>query len=517
MNVTRARQLLTDLAKFGVQEFCVCAGARNATLVKVISHAENAIVHSFFEERCAAFFALGRIRNTNRPVAVVTTSGTAAAELLPAAIEAYYSRLPLVLVTADRPQSYRKSGAPQAIEQVGLFSHYVLVQQDIAERDSAVVERISFQAPTHINICFEEPLLDEEISSWSLPTTASVSEAPWEEIIDEKFNEFLSTVKSPLVIVGSLPRAQVNDVVSVLEKIDWPIYAEGHSGMRELPQFQSRLFRAGDRYLPLGKVDGIVRIGHVPTLRPWRDLEKSNLPVISFSHTPFSGLARDKSLAAPLRQLSVLLDGHRSADGWAFELARDQKLHAKLINLFAQFPKSEPALISALSRKIPNGARIFIGNSLPIREWDLAATYENKNFWVTGNRGANGIDGLISTFLGFCSERDSNWALLGDLSALYDLAGLWPIQNLATRDINIIVVNNGGGKIFSRVFNNDAAFENRHRLNFAAWAKMFSLDYEVWTEIPEVISRSLHPRIIELIPDNEQSDLFWQNYEKMDQ
>ena len=121
MNTRIIRSTLTALARMGVAEVCVAAGARNAPLITALMESEGVKVWSFFEERCAAFFALGRIQVDRQPVAVLTTSGTAAAELLPAVIEAHYQGLPLVLITADRPIRYRGSGAPQAIEQKDLF------------------------------------------------------------------------------------------------------------------------------------------------------------------------------------------------------------------------------------------------------------------------------------------------------------------------------------------------------------------------------------------------------------
>lgn len=143
-NVERARELIETVRAFGVIDFCVCSGSRNAPLIAVIDDA-----YSFVDERSAAFFAVGRARRDARPVAVITTSGTAVAELLPAAIEAYYSGVPLVLITADRPARYRGTGAPQAIEQETIFGVY-------AERDVSAWNR---RMPLHINMEFDEPLL----------------------------------------------------------------------------------------------------------------------------------------------------------------------------------------------------------------------------------------------------------------------------------------------------------------------------------------------------------------------
>ena len=166
-NLAAARRVIALARELGVENFCVCGGSRNAPLLSVLAvgrwplaeekpatangQRPTSNVFSFVDERSAAFFALGRAKLTERPVAVITTSGTAAAELLPAAVEAHYSGVPLILITADRPARYRGTGAPQAIEQEAIFGVY-------ASRDAASWSRIG---PLHINIEFDEPLIDE--------------------------------------------------------------------------------------------------------------------------------------------------------------------------------------------------------------------------------------------------------------------------------------------------------------------------------------------------------------------
>ncbi len=147
-NIAAARDLIARVRTLGVEEFVVCGGSRNAPLIVALAGART---FSFVDERSAAFFALGRCKRDDKPVAVVTTSGTAVAELLPAAIEAYYSGAPLVLITADRPARFRGTGAPQAIEQIGIFGSYAATSLDGWNRDT----------PLHINIEFDEPLIDE--------------------------------------------------------------------------------------------------------------------------------------------------------------------------------------------------------------------------------------------------------------------------------------------------------------------------------------------------------------------
>src|SRR5437016_5389318 len=143
-NIAAARAIIERVRGLGVVDFCICGGSRNAPLIVALETG-----YTFVDERSAAFFALGRAKRDERPVAVITTSGTAAAELLPAAIEAYYSGVPLVLITADRPARYRGTGAPQAIEQSAIFGVY-------AERSLRDWNR---RMPLHINVEFDEPLL----------------------------------------------------------------------------------------------------------------------------------------------------------------------------------------------------------------------------------------------------------------------------------------------------------------------------------------------------------------------
>ncbi|MGZ8829316.1 MAG: thiamine pyrophosphate-binding protein [Thermoanaerobaculia bacterium] len=154
-NLERAHRIVQQVRELGASDFCTCAGSRNSPLLAVLAEADEARLFSFVDERSAAFFALGRVKLQGRPAAVVTTSGTAVAELLPAVVEAYYSSLPLVLITADRPGRFHGSGAPQTIDQAGIFGSYAATSIESWDRTK----------PLHINIEFEEPLIDDVIPS----------------------------------------------------------------------------------------------------------------------------------------------------------------------------------------------------------------------------------------------------------------------------------------------------------------------------------------------------------------
>jgi len=159
MNAILAECVLAQLQAIGVTDVSVCPGGRNAPFVSLLSGSTQFCSFWWYEERSAAFFSLGKAKLHNRPAAVVTTSGTAAGELLPAAMEGYYSGVPLLLITADRPRRFRGTGAPQAAEQVGLFGIYTPFFQDLAKNEKCDLSAWDQTAPAHLNICFEEPLL----------------------------------------------------------------------------------------------------------------------------------------------------------------------------------------------------------------------------------------------------------------------------------------------------------------------------------------------------------------------
>ena len=150
-NIATARRVIERVRGAGASDFCVCGGSRNAPLIAVLGSMTDVRLYSFIDERSAAIFALGRAKRDGKPVAVVTTSGTAAAELLPATVEAFYSGVPLVLITADRPARFRGTGVPQSIDQIGLFGAYAATD----------IDQWSRRLPLHINVEFDEPLIDE--------------------------------------------------------------------------------------------------------------------------------------------------------------------------------------------------------------------------------------------------------------------------------------------------------------------------------------------------------------------
>jgi 2-succinyl-5-enolpyruvyl-6-hydroxy-3-cyclohexene-1-carboxylate synthase len=516
VNLARSARLLERLAAAGVAELCLCPGGRNSPIVLAAQRARGVVSYSFFEERSAAFFALGRARASGAPVAVVTTSGTAAAELLPATVEAYYSGVPLVLVTADRPAAYRHTGAPQTIEQVGLFGIYAPTVFD-GERLDDELDLAAWDAagPVHVNICFDEPLVEGPVPETAVTVRARTTAARGANA--GPLVTFFARVRRPLVLVGPLDAADRAPVRDFLLRYAAPVYAEPASGLREEPALADLLLTSGEGALTRADVDGVLRVGGVPTVRLWRDLEGrlAHLPVCAVARTPFPGLTRASLVRGDPGAIlqSIVVPAVDRAATRAL-IAADRARAERLAPLWERYPHAEPTLLRAISGLVPAGALVYLGNSLPIREWDLAAERRPRSWDVGANRGVNGIDGQLSTFFGMCRPGRENWAVVGDLTALYDLSAPWVLPQLDVGPIRIVVVNNGGGQIFAWL-SPHAGLRNEHRRELSGWAALWELPHHRWETVPGAAPADAHA-VIELLPDREQTARFWQACDALD-
>ena len=465
-NIELARRTIAAVRSLGVTDFCVCAGSRNAPLLAVLDATQQIKISTFVDERSAAFFALGIGKRLGRPACVVTTSGTAVAEMLPAAIEAHYSGVPLVLLTADRPARFRGTGAPQSIDQQGIFGIHACSRIDDWDGTGAL----------HINVEFDEPLIDDEIEA----------DAPWPVRMRAHVMPDVTPVpiafEKPLLLIGGLASEDRDRVRDFALALNAPVYAEPLSGLREDEALRDLLV-LNERSLARDGFDGVIRIGNVPTLRFWRDLDRSDLGLVSFSRLRFPGLSRGE--VHPIEALPEVEP--RTRDEGFF--ARDREQRARFDALLDAEPDSELAIFRRLSRELPIGSRIYLGNSLPVREWDLAASREQREYVIEANRGANGIDGQLSTSFGW----DADFAIVGDLTALYDLNAPW-IESKT----HVVVINNFGGRIFERVATGAPRLAlNEHAIAFDKWAAMFGID------------------VTELRPDAEASRRVWQRYDEL--
>lgn len=557
-NVAWSLDILRTLVAHGIHDFSVCAGARNAPLVVAIEEFRKAnkavTVHSFFDERSAAFFALGQARGSGRPTAVVTTSGTAVTELHSALAEADLSGVPLLALTADRPRRLRQSGAPQSIDQPGLFAKFVAKTWDLEYREAFDFSFGDRLRPLHVNLCYDEPLLSGDaavdLDRTLAPVAAVIAPTQDVQVVDQatvaRLSAFVLAPFDGFAVVGPLETTAREAVAQFILHFQLPCFLEGTSGLRGDRRLRALELKGGDGvvqdWVRSGQAKRVLRLGGVPTVRVWRDLDDAAIgtETLSLSHLRFAGLARGtflhvsggvQGIAATLRAAVAAAAPAKLARVGERWLAYDQRTSVALTSTLGNQPDSEPALFAALSRAIGPCDFVYVGNSLPIREWDLAASRESS--WaVQANRGVNGIDGQISTAFGLLESKAKQtaiataWIVVGDLTALYDLSAPW-IRNHARREtqraatrVRIVVINNQGGRIFSRVLakapGGAAPFENAHDLGFKSWAEMWGLRYLlVEHDIASALKaiEDADDAIVELRPSNEATCEFWRQFQ----
>jgi 2-succinyl-5-enolpyruvyl-6-hydroxy-3-cyclohexene-1-carboxylate synthase len=512
-----ALEVVHRCLRAGLCEFVVCAGARNAALVEALARAEAAgriRLWRHFEERSAGFFALGRTLETGQPCAVVTTSGTAAAELLPAVIEAHYQARPLVAITADRPAAFRGTGAPQAIEQVGLFGVYAW-QGGFPGWDG--------KGPLHLNVEFEESF---EAGAVDFPAQGVGTFAPVKDRLDvAALARWLreDLYQGIVVLIGGLEPDEREEVFHFCRDLGAPVVAEATSGLREA--LQALAIHDADRILKARPPGKILRLGEVPSGRFWRDLETlTDISVWSVCRNGLPGLARECQVTrGPLNRVIPALGTIEAADDALDLLVGASGRATRTEELLECYPDSEPALLRALSHYACLGSGVYLGNSLPIRQWNLFAQWTRPVPSVRANRGANGIDGQISTWLGWSAELSDTWALLGDLTALYDPAGLFMLGQVHPDGRVLAVIHNGGGKIFERLKRlktlsprTAECLTNPHTADLAGLALLWGMRHLQVRRADDfdAFESGGKPILLEILPDPVQTAQFWTEWDR---
>jgi 2-succinyl-5-enolpyruvyl-6-hydroxy-3-cyclohexene-1-carboxylate synthase len=331
----------------------------------------------------------------------------------------------------------------------------------------------------------------------------------------ELLEDFLAKRDELVVLAAGLRPEEAAMLTPALLKLGAPIVAEATANLCDASLSQL-LMRGGEKALAALKPRRVLRLGAVPSWRWWRDLESATgVHVMHLANASFSGLARHQGVGP--QPLSLLCDamlkaasdhGRMVVSRFHETLKLDERLDAQ--------PLSEPAWMRALSLAVPEGARVFLGNSLPIREWNFAAVHRHE---CHANRGANGIDGIVSSFFGVSVGAAESWLIVGDLSALYDLSGPWIAAQLPNANRRIVIINNGGGKIFARVDSlralDDGAramIENQHAMDFKPWADLWRMPYRIASRAEELNNLPAGDVIIEVRPDAAQTEAFWTSW-----
>ena len=437
-----ARVIVRQIVEAGITDVVISPGSRNAPLSIAFHQASvKGLIklHVRIDERTAAFFALGIAKASGLPVPIVCTSGTAVANYHPAVLEASHTNLPLLVLTADRPASLRKTGANQTTEQARIFGKAVRYFADVSGSVYPMELPLnSLQSgPVHLNIQFEEPLIGDKSDNWLNDLTIT---AP--KIFDRKApgTFYTKSTRGVLVIGHDRGGLSVDAVRDFADALGWPVIAEDPLTFEKAISHASIFLTSraiADDLAP----DTVVVIGRTTLSRSINALIKMARKEIvidpRMATVDSDRMASQKFLQLP--KVEVQPADSEYKEKWQ----KYSQRAAKMVGDISQW--SEALIAREIGAAIPAGTSLFISSSRPIRDLEGFAS-ARTGVETFANRGLAGIDGNISTALGIASQRKETIAVLGDLGFLHDLTGL--IHN---EDINlkILVINNDGGGIFS--------------------------------------------------------------------
>ena len=506
------RALLDELVRCGMRHACTCPGSRNTPIVLSIAADERLRAWSHVDERAAGFFALGAAKASGLPVAVTCTSGTAAANLMPAVIEAHEAAVPLIVLTADRPPELRDVGAGQTIDQIKLYGDAIkwFVELGVPE---ATPERLRWvrslacraywtaiggrPGPVHINVPLREPLVLEEPLGPDEPGGGGRADGrPW--LTQERTTPMVARAiprrhefQKTVLVAGDLgPNRQLGArLAAFAARARVPLLADPLSGARSGPAAIAHfdLILRHDEIRNALAPDVVCRIGDLPTSKPLRNWIATQGEA---EHILFAADDRWSDPSARVSQrivgpLEVLLERIEHDEvvaddsGWLERWAQADSVvaHAIAEPLMAA-GLSEPATITALAQFLPADTTLFVGASMPIRDVEEFFPALREPPRVMANRGANGIDGTVSSAFGVAADGGTVVLVLGDVTLAHDIGGLLAARRLGLK-LTIVLLNNEGGGIFNflPVASQGAPFE-RHiatptGLDFAQAASLY--------------------------------------------
>jgi 2-succinyl-5-enolpyruvyl-6-hydroxy-3-cyclohexene-1-carboxylate synthase len=492
--------LIDELVRSGVGHLCLCPGSRSTPLAITAARHPRMRAWTLIDERSAGFFALGMARALRQPVAVLSTSGTAPANFFPAVIEARYGRVPLVVLTADRPPELRDCAAPQTIDQIRLFGQHAKWCVDVAEPratadllryartlacQAVAIARADPAGPVHLNVPLRDPLVpvpapDEIPAAGSraaalvegrdagLPFTvvSRAARSPDAGTVEELADE-VRRRKRGVIVCGPQDDPALPEAVSGLaQTLGYPILADPLSQVRCGGHDRSRIVDSYDAFLraklPKDALtpDIILRIGGVPTSKPlWAYLHQhSEVPhVVVDGAGGWDDPARIacRFVYADARLLCEALtsacDPQRADPSWTglwrrLDARSRQAIQERLEHVDEPF---EGKVFAELAGLLPRGSTLYAGNSMPVRDLDTFFPSGPGPVRFLGNRGASGIDGLVSSALGAAAVSAGPVVLaLGDLAFHHDSNGLLAAKLHRLR-ATVVLLNNDGGGIFS--------------------------------------------------------------------
>lgn len=529
--------LIDQLVECGVKYACVSPGSRSTSLTYSISQNQNLKSYVIVDERSSGFFALGLAKKTKTPVILVTTSGTATVELYPAIIEAYQNRVPLIVLTADRPAYLRDSGANQTINQENIYKNHIrffydaglpiLKVNDIKSLKKNVIEayNICFKdniGPIHFNLPFEKPLepdsftdtIDEKIIKVALPdkNVVKINLKITDNKIILKISKLLQKNCCGLITVGpgNFGEQFINYLENFSSRFALPIFADASSSLAFRPNRITNLITNFEAIIRSDKASKIfspkinIHFGRTATSHKLDEF-LSNVNCNRFIVNRFGDMFDSSKKSIVVKQDEISFLGKFIENDFQFSdftlqtLNKLKRIDAEVekikTNLLLGFEKlNEPAILLNIINAIPPNSNLMIGNSIPIRDLDFFSSTVNKNINVYQNRGASGIDGITSTALGICAQsKNPTYLVIGDLSYYYDLNSLL-IANQYKIPLIIILINNNGGSIFRflPISNHknilEKFFVTPTDLSFKKLTEAFDIDYKELKSYKDVLN-----------------------------
>ncbi|MTJ11077.1 2-succinyl-5-enolpyruvyl-6-hydroxy-3-cyclohexene-1-carboxylic-acid synthase [Anabaena sp. UHCC 0187] len=543
--------LTETLKRLGLNCAVICPGSRSTPLtvafVQQIPHIEAIPI---LDERSAAFFALGRAKATGKPVVLVCTSGTAGANFYPAVIEARESRVPLLILTTDRPAELRDCHSGQTIDQVKLYGNYPNWQGELATpsvdigmlgylRQTVIHawERCQFpnSGAVHLNIPFRDPLapipdgtdftLDVEdffagIISTPLPIT--------------HYQLPITYQQKGIIIAGVAqpqdPEEYCKAIAHLSQSLQWPVLAEGLSPVRNYADLNPYLISTYDIILRNQQLkkeltpEMVIQIGEMPTskeLRNWLNTTKPQRLIIDNCDQNLDPLhGKTRHLRMSVTEIGKLEIGKLTESEYLQKWCKAEKQVRKNIDDYFEnldeLIESKTAWL--ISQILPPETPLFIANSMPVRDIEFFWKPNNLKINPYFNRGANGIDGTLSTALGIAHHQQSSVMLTGDLSLLHDTNGFL-IKNKFIGHLTIVLINNNGGGIFEMLpiaqFNPpfEEFFATPQNIDFAQLCATYNVQHELvnsWEELKNRLKQlpKTGIRVLE-VKTNRKRDVIW--------
>lgn len=548
-----------ELQRAGVGNVVICPGSRSTPLAIVFAAQTGIRTWMHVDERSAAYFGLGMAKRLRQPVALLCTSGTAAANFLPAIVEAKLTHVPLLVVTADRPHELRDNGAPQSIDQNHLYGTYVkwFVEvalpeatnaalryiRTIADRASALTQAMP-AGPVHLNFPLREPLTPEPLLDQPLPPAAQRDLVAWRGRPDNapyvdvhnapagvpdaativSLTDMVHMVRRGLIIVGPNDNPSLTEpLVCLAQHLGYPMLADALSQLRCGDHASGMILSSYDAFLRINSFiesaqpELVLRFGAMPTSKPLLLYLKryASCPLVVIDgHNGWdepTQLASELFHADPATLCQSLLSTLMQSDGrqvaskeWLAMWQRADRVSRQTIqaaiNAFDQF--FEGRVFTELANLLPDDTILYVGNSMPVRDLDTFFTHTAQRIQIMGNRGANGIDGVVSSALGASAGAGQGKLavlVIGDLSFFHDLNGLLAAR-LHRLNLTIVLINNDGGGIFS--FLPQAAYPEHFEqlfgtptgLDFRLAVQMYGGQYQKvasWEQFREQVSQGL--------------------------